>query len=923
MEYERGSEWRRWDLHIHTPETKKNNQFVGTTPSEQWDKFYEDVINYTNSENLTKKVAVIGITDYFSIDNYRKVISDGKLKDIFALILPNIEMRITPVSSESAINIHFICNPNIVSQLDTKLFNQLEYQHSNGITYHATKDDFIKLARLSDSNMPEEQAYKKGLGQFVVDFTNLKAIINKDKELRENTIVIISNKSTDGASGLGNQTCNNANSDLTTLRDDLYYFTDMIFSANKSDADYFLGKRASISKEMIIEKYGKLIPCIHGCDAHTNEKIFNPDNEQYCWIKADCTFEGLKQVIYEPEERVKIQSIYPDNKKDYNIIDKVIINNPDFSTKPLLLNENLTCFIGGKSTGKSIILNNMAKLIDKEQYELKASNNFKISGMKVYWKDGFISDETSEKRNICYIPQTYLNGLTDKPDEQTEIDNIIQSIILQDEQIKEKYKSFNHSIEDIKTELDKEIYDLIKAFTSKLEYEKLLKENGSVEAIDKEILKLQKDRDIIIKSLKIKEEDFSEYEKLKKGVIALMNDIEIKTNDIISINNIQPFVQTQQNIENISTYYSSKINEFFNEKEQLLLSDWDKLKNEIIEILTKDIEKITEEKNKLNESLKEKEILIEKTETLKIIVTKIKDEEKNKKLSEELKNSISLYNSLFNELFNKVIHKIAIFDSLHQDFASFVNKKTNGIDSSMEFIATAQFRFSKFDEKIKSTYDNRKLKSIYNMADDGCANDIDESSLKKLIEPLFAFDGLSYLKNGITIEEALRAVLSNWYNIIYTIKLDNDVIEAMSPGKKALVLLKLLINLAKSDCPILIDQPEDDLDNRSIYDELVKFLKHKKYDRQIIIVTHNANIVLGSDADEIIVANQNGNNSPNESFRFEYRSGSIENNNTIIDIDGNVKKGILNSRGIQDHICEILEGGKEAFNIRKRKYELS
>lgn len=240
----------------------------------------------------------------------------------------------------------------------------------------------------------------------------------------------------------------------------------------------------------------------------------------------------------------------------------------------------------------------------------------------------------------------------------------------------------------------------------------------------------------------------------------------------------------------------------------------------------------------------------------------------------------------------------------------------------MKFIATAPFRLEKFDEKVKSLFNNKKLKGIYKFYDDGIASDVDEELLSSLISPLFMLDGISYLKSGNTIEEALRSILSNWYNIVYTVELDNDKIQTMSPGKKALVLLKLLISLADAECPILIDQPEDDLDNRSIYDELVGFIRNKKNTRQIILVTHNANIVLGADAEEIIIANQEGTNSPNDNFRFEYRSGSIENNNILTDENGNHKKGILNNKGIQGHICEILEGGKEAFNIRKDKYTL-
>ena len=59
------------------------------------------------------------------------------------------------------------------------------------------------------------------------------------------------------------------------------------------------------------------MPCVHGSDSHTNDKIFKPDFNRYCWIKADPTFEGLKQVLYEPKERVRISSLYPEPKQAY------------------------------------------------------------------------------------------------------------------------------------------------------------------------------------------------------------------------------------------------------------------------------------------------------------------------------------------------------------------------------------------------------------------------------------------------------------------------------------------------------------------------------------------------------------------------------------------------------------------------------
>lgn len=78
--FERGSEWRRWDLHIHTPETKKNDNYAGKNINEKWDNFYKTIEDYIRDDsNARNRVAAIGITDYFSIDNYRKVIGDKRL----------------------------------------------------------------------------------------------------------------------------------------------------------------------------------------------------------------------------------------------------------------------------------------------------------------------------------------------------------------------------------------------------------------------------------------------------------------------------------------------------------------------------------------------------------------------------------------------------------------------------------------------------------------------------------------------------------------------------------------------------------------------------------------------------------------------------------------------------------------------------
>ena len=923
MEYNSGSRWRRWDLHIHTPGTKKNSQFRGKTIDEQWDNFYSDILEYIGSDDENKKVAVLGITDYFSIENYRKIISDAVITSKFALILPNIEMRATPVSSQSALNIHLICNPDFVSQLDSKLFCQLKFQHSNGSVFHPIKEDFIKLGKLHKPTSTNEEAYKVGIEQFVIELNDLKAILNNDNDLRENVIVAVSNSSNDGASGIGNASRPNANSGLTAIRDDIYFFADAIFTSNENDIKYFIGANPQCDKNEIIRKYGRLKPCIHGCDAHKNDKILKPDNDMFCWIKADCTFNGLKQIIYEPSERVKISPINPDSKKDYNVIDKVIINDDRFSTKPIEFNPNLNCFIGGKSTGKSIILNNIVKQIDELQYKQKfKGNEFLIPNLKVYWKDGFVSDGSSEKRHVIYIPQTYLNGLSDNQEEKNEIDAIIQDVVLQDAEIANKFNQFKDKLNEESRALDKDIYDLIDSHNSSLTLSEELKENGSIETLTKEISKLNNQRNKLTKTLQINENEIQQYDILKEKQKSVLINIDSlkKDKEIISGLNIE--IDFDDDWSFLSEQNYKEVENFIQKKQDVLSKEWEKSSVKILDKINQEINSKEQELTKIVEDLREKEKIIKKTETLVSIEKEITIEKEKLKISVELEKKLTEQKENFDKLFKKVLNKLSVFDQLHQEFVSCVNSKTAEFDDSIKFIATAPFRLEKFDEKVRNLYNNRKLKNIYKLYDDGIANDVDQELIEKLISPLFDADGLTYLKSGNSIEEVLRSILSNWYNIVYTVELDNDKVQTMSPGKKALVLLKLLINLADSDCPILIDQPEDDLDNRSIYDELVGFLRKKKNDRQIILVTHNANIVLGSDAEEIIVANQEGTNSPNENFRFEYRSGSIENNSVILDENGLPKKGILNSQGIQGHICEILEGGKEAFNVRKDKYTL-
>lgn len=198
-QYERGSEWRRWELHLHTPFTKKNDQYTGSTPEEKWDKFYSAIDDYVgDGKDPLKAVCAIAITDYLSIDNYLKVKSDNRLPSCVKLLLPNVEMRMIPVAQHSPINIHCIFSPEI----DTEARFLSKLKDTAGHT--ASKSELIRLGREHQNNqsLDENVAYRTGIEQFVVTADAITTIFKDDPDLRDKVIIAVSNKSSDGVSGL-------------------------------------------------------------------------------------------------------------------------------------------------------------------------------------------------------------------------------------------------------------------------------------------------------------------------------------------------------------------------------------------------------------------------------------------------------------------------------------------------------------------------------------------------------------------------------------------------------------------------------------------------------------------------------------------------------------------------------------------------
>lgn len=919
--FSRGSEWRRWDLHIHTPDTNKNNQFSGSNSEEKWKKFYEDINNYIgNGGDSLKNIAVIGITDYLSIENYNRVISENKLPDSVELVLPNVEMRILPIANDSPVNIHFIFNPKIVDQLESRFFSKLKYQYGS-TSFSANKLELIRFGKEINNALDENSAYIKGVEQFVPPFNVVLEVFNEDPDLRENVIIGVSNNTNDGASGVSchHSYLTNNGSQLTAARQAIYKFADVIFSANQGDINYFLGKKENCPIEDVIKKCGSLKPCIHGSDTHCNAKIFEPDNRRYCWIKADPTFNGLKQIKYEPEERVRISELMPETKNNYFVIDRMEINDANFQTKPIYFNDKLTCIIGGKSTGKSILIQNLAMAINSDEvseYLEKSKNKtLEVENVNVFWRDG-----TNEKRKIVYIPQTYLNKLSDEEQEKTEIDIWIQNIILNKTEVKTAQNILLANLKKYKNELGKNIIDLLSKHKEQENLKAEIANLGTKDGIEKEIEKLESEKSKLSNELNFSENELKNYDEL----LIKVEQLRQRQEELLHTKSKIVGVETIANPEFLDFNISNKYTEIVIQKQKEALDavnrQWLELKNNIISEIDTELKNTINNISNCEQDVKILEEKVKQNDAILQLTKKIQQERNNLTNFLKKKEVLKVAKEYFDNQLSSIINLVDLYKKERIIFMDVVNQHRI-MDGELVFYAEVPFRRDAFLEKMLAIFNNRSV-AFKNIIDENNFKESDYNK-EKIIQLLhLALNQPSTLKGGYSTESAFKEILNDWYNIVYRVIMDGDSIDKMSPGKKALVLLKILISLAETNCPILIDQPEDDLDNRSIFNDLVDYIKKKKKERQIIIVTHNANLVLGCDADEIIVANQEGSSSPNMQYKFEYRSGSIENNLPIFDSEGNVLDTILNKYGIQQHICDILEGGELAFEKRKNKYNI-
>ena len=963
----RGSEWRKWDLHVHTP-LSIEQEYGGNTP-ENWERFISDL------ERLPSEIKVIGINDYIFIDGYKKVLDEkqkGRLSNI-ELILPVIELRIDKFANVSKdeplkrVNFHVIFSNELTPEIIQEQFlNSLscEYLLNSDLHDKSIWNGTITIKSITD------------LGQKIIDSSNGK-INGSPLKIGFNSLNIPYNKL---LKKLENSYLKNkfltavGKTEWDTMRwdgsiadkKDVINRANFVFSASPT-VELAVKAKESLKNQSVNHKL------LHCSDAHTFINNLQNTKEKelghcFTWIKADPTFEGLKQIIYEPEERVRIQDEKPDFKEDKEIIDKVKFISPNnkFSNEEIYFNPNLNVIIGGKSSGKSILLYSIAKTLladtkdkllfknnEEERYSLKSIDsgfNFEITT-----KAG-ISQKISDREdghnslipNIKYIPQNELVKLAEPElsGKGESLNKLVRNLICEDTDSKQKYDDF---IKNVK-QYDKEREELINSYFETLDNiqnsETELKTKSNKEVLQTNIKTNSEKVEELNKKAGLSDEQIQQYKNFQEQQQQNQKRRELLNSDFSQTNAfLQELNKELSNLQErkntfLQSIHKNEFRDYYQDKLKFIDDSIVQLQGLISEIgiiINSEGKRIFNTDNIFKEELKQ--INNEKSnieEELKLY----QQNEEIKKQIRTLEESIEIDGKLLAEIdsLNKKIEekrqsieeiKTDLFDLYEKSYCEYRNiveqLKNRTIElekDGLQIRGVTQFNFPKFRREIISfthgTYnDNDKYCILDENRSRIFETNYDEliSNISKMFNEIMTSE---YRIKTISKKEAVKKLLNDYFYDYWEITYKNDKLGEMSTGKASFVILMLIIGLSKSKSPILIDQPEDNLDNRSVSENIISYLRNKKIERQIILVTHNANIVVNADAENVIVANQKGQNDKETSsiYKFDYINGAIE--NTFAKIEA--ETDLLKSMGIKEHIADIVEGGKEAFKNRERKY---
>jgi len=526
----RGSIWRKWDLHVHTPDTKLNDNYKTNDGIDKWDQFCDIIEN--------SDVEAFGLTDYFSAANYFIFLNkfSKKYPDSIKRFFLNIELRLNESvnKEQEEVNIHLLFNPSSIDKID-KFLNKLNIVKTGKddtpivCSELKTKDEF-KSATVTRENIIS--AFEQTFGK---------------KAIRQDHFLIITAANNDGIRPMRGKMRKEV------ITDEIDKFTD-VFLGGIQNVNYFLKTNRLEDNESFISKK----PVISGCDAHSfkelseylGKRITEEKNDierilkDVTWIKADKTFEGLRQILYEPDpgERVKISPLKPDSKDDFKVIHKIRFKGTDFPEE-VKLNSNLCSIIGSRSSGKSALLAYIAHAVDKELTEELVKGPGEGSEYHwnkidlrhtIEWANGKSNNESHGK--IVYIPQNYLFAKSKDPNEIK--DKIEPVLFMHLPEFKTQYLKTINLIDTKNVAISNEVISWFNISNAIQTYREELKNIGDKNSIKEEI----KQTDLRINDLKTKfqlsDEDIKKYQTISAKIAVLQNKNEKINDQWIQIGNV-------------------------------------------------------------------------------------------------------------------------------------------------------------------------------------------------------------------------------------------------------------------------------------------------------------------------------------------------------------------------------------------------
>lgn len=864
---DKGSEWRKWDLHFHT-QTSYDYKDKGVKDQE-----IIDIL-------VSKEIAVVAITDHHIIDTIRirnlQKLGAGKIT-----ILPGIEFRAELGGSES---IHFI---GIFSETADIEDIWIKLQSGCGIT----NADIIKKG--GDKNI---HCDLKDTCNLIHSLGGLITVHAGDKT---NTLENITNS---------------LPYKMALKTDLVLNYIDILELGKEEDQNDY--------NEKVFPAIKYRLPMIICSDNHEIKKY---EVKQNLWIKADPTFEGLKQILYEPNHRVKISEQKP--REPIRKIESIQFNFPtgtfikrnnsnekqEFCLNQLrneiFFSPYFTCLIGGRGTGKSTIINLLGERLG-EKTDFFKENNLIINDKKY--------DIETDNNNLVAVSGTneiefVSQGKIERLAEGNELTKLI----------------FNERIKEVESgfyDLDLEINSLILIVdeTIKLLFD-LQKTNLSLKEKNKEKETTQN----IIDS--VNDDRYKEITNRINDIRKEINSINtsqtryenlLNSIRILLIENIQ--VETQNDIE-------SRINEILNllkgVDEVVIQENEVSLKLKEFEVSKSRIDLLTREFVAENQKLKE--FFQEKGMSEETIKDSQKANENLARTNTEISQLTSKADrsrEIFKENSGKIEGLSRLYDSYYQLIGTNLTQINRKLEVNNENVLNINFKFEFNSEDLKQIV----FEEFYNVFSSYHISGTSANQVKEvlyLIEPnatLLNYDHktfLARLENEIDLKGFRRAnnyvkivtdiftsninfivykliLRKHLYNLSKFIKIkgyygDRELQNCSFGQRCTAVIVTLLMTGVK---PLVIDEPEAHLDNRLVADYLVDLIKSKKLDRQIIFATHNSNFVINGDSELIHILDI-----PLNNIFTNMTSTSIEN------IDNREK--LLK-----------LEGGRDAFLTREQKY---